>query len=93
VSNDYSTLARRFGFDVPASYQLGYLDDVKKAMERILTDLVKSLPTIVERVTLSDLQSIESEKGGARWIAEGRFGHDYLKHVAISDFRNPTESS
>jgi hypothetical protein len=92
LSNSYSILARRFGFDLPRSYTLGYGDDVKKAMERIVAELVRTLPTILEKVTLDDLEEIEGEEGGAQQIARGWAGPAYLAHVIVSEFRLPAVS-
>lgn len=86
LSNYYATLAKRLGMEVPTIYTLGYGEEVPITMEKILTDLKQTLPTVIEQVRLEDLISIEQEKFGAAQKAQMRFGPDYLECVEISRF-------
>lgn len=86
LSNYYAVLARRLGLHAPMFYKLGeqYQDAI--TMKSMLTDLQRTLPDIVARVTLQDLLCIEREEFGAERKAGWRFGPEYLKHVEVSNF-------
>ena len=62
------------------------------AMERILADLQKALPVVMERVTLADLVSIETEEFGAQHSAVARYGPNFQKHVSVGTFIAPRTS-
>ncbi|WP_157954174.1 hypothetical protein [Microbulbifer sp. A4B17] len=85
-SNNYSVLAKRFEMDVPATYKLGYGDEPPKTMEKMFDDLKKTLPKIQDRVTLTDIMSIEEGTNGARNIAAGKLGLNFMEEVEISSF-------
>lgn len=91
LSNNYSELAKRLGFDVPAIYRLGYGREIPATMKRILGDLGKTLPSILQKVTLEDLTGIEHERFGAEEIAIAHFGSGFLPHVEISAFPDDHE--
>ncbi|HZF28345.1 MAG TPA: hypothetical protein VE907_04465 [Gammaproteobacteria bacterium] len=86
LSNRYSSLAKRFGIDVPDYYELGYGDNIVKTMERMLDDLRETLPVVMERTTCEDLIAVESKKYGACHSAAAHAGEDYMKHYDIADY-------
>lgn len=86
LSNYYSVLAKRFGMDVPVTYKLGYGDEPHKTIEKIFDNLKKTLPKIQDKVTLSDIISIEEGATGAKNIAAGKIGPNFMEEVEISSF-------
>ena len=86
LSNHYAVLAKQFRLRFPTNYKLGYGDEIPKTMDRIAQDLKKTLPTILKKVTLSDLTSVEAEEYGAQQLAELHYGPDFFRSVQISVF-------
>jgi len=86
LSNGYSALARRFGIELPPYYTLGYDDAIAKTIERMLSDLQRTLPTVIERTTLEDLIAVEHEQFGAHQSAAAHAGPDYLEQFEITDY-------
>lgn len=86
LSNCYAVLARRLGLHAPMFYKLGEQHQDAITMKSMLTDLQRTLPDIVARVTLEDLLCIEREEFGAERKAKGHFGPEYLQHVEISHY-------
>jgi len=88
-SNKYPVLAKRFGLEVPGRYKLD-VDDVENTdMQGILDDLKATLPTILERVTLEDLISVEKEEHGSQWHQEreqGEYKLTSIKFMGITPF-------
>jgi len=93
LSNGYSRLAKRFGFNLPDTYQLGYGVGFDETAEAILDDLRKTLLLILQRVSLDDLLSIEGEAGGAEERVASTFGQDYIRKMEISEFRDESGNS
>jgi hypothetical protein len=87
LSNDYSTLAQRFGLDLPLSYPIASGEQPIIVVEKIVADLKRSLPIVVARVSMNDLLAVENEepRGGAA-NAIRSFGANYAASVDISDF-------
>ena len=86
LSNNLSSLAARFGFDLPRTYPLGYGPDIDRTIDRMLVELERVLPPVLREVTLEDLLAIESEEFGAQQIATRRYGSGYLDYVQPSEF-------
>ena len=86
LSNCYSNLAKRLGIDIPLYYELPYGEQMHAAIEMLLTDMRRTLPVVVARVTLADLLYIEREPSGAESQARARFGPMYAEVVEISEF-------
>jgi len=86
LSNNLSALAKRFAFDMPRTYVLGYGPDIDRTAERMLADLQRVLPSILRRVTLEDLVAIENEEFGAQLAATRRYGSGFLDHEQPSEF-------
>lgn len=86
LSNCYAVLARRLSLHTPMFYKLGEPRQYAITMRSMLTDLQRTLPDIVARVTLEDLLCIEREEFGAERKAKGYFGPEYLQHVEISHY-------
>lgn len=93
LSNRYSALARRMGIEVPEHYMLGYGDEIDRTMERILGDLKKTLPIVLQRVTLEDLISIEHEDDGAHSHAAAHYGPRYLQRLKIGEYQDEPKES
>ena len=85
-SNYYSVLAKLFGMDIPVTYRLGYGDESYTTIEKVFDDLKKTLPKIRDKLTLNDVISIEEGTTGARNIAAGKLGPNFLGEVEISSF-------
>lgn len=86
LSNDFYLLAAHHGIQLPRSYRLGVGNEVPKALEKMFGDLESTLPTLVEKVRLSDLEKIEEEKFGALVWAKTKFGAEYQAVISISEF-------
>jgi hypothetical protein len=87
LSNNYSILAQRFGLDVPLSYLMDRGEPLDILAERILSDLKRSLPIVVSKVSMDDLVAIENEEpAGAAVNVIRSFGANYAASVDISDF-------
>ncbi len=69
LSNHYAMIARRFGINTPMSYPLSCGQQRTGQIAAILTDLKRTLPEVMKRVTLDDLIHVEREKFGAESIA------------------------
>ena len=87
LSNRYCALVRRLDIEVPEYYELGYGDEIYRTMERILEDLRKTLPIVLQRVTLEDLDAIEREQYGAHSHAAAHSGPLYLECFKISEYQ------
>lgn len=74
--------------DAPTHYALGYDDQEQSSMDAIVDDLKSTLPTILSKVTLEDLEAVENEQG-ARSKAEGCFGPTYAQQVEVSCLSDP----
>lgn len=87
LSNNYSKLAHRLGLNVPLSYRMNHKDPVAIFVETIAADLRRTFPTVVSKLSLSDLLAVESEAPtGAAAIAATSLGSDYAAGFDISDF-------
>lgn len=87
LSNSYSSMARRFGLDVPVSYPMGRGAQQRSVVVQIVADLERTLPIILPRVSLEDLLAVENEEPfGAAVHATRSFGGDYSAHVHITGF-------
>lgn len=87
LSNNYSMLAQRFGLDVPLSYLMDRGEPLDVFAERLLTDLQRSLPIVVSKVSIDDLVAIENEEPhGAAVNVIRSLGPNYADSVEISDF-------
>ena len=87
LSNRYSTLGKRLGITVPDYYELGYGDEILRTMERILEDLQRTLPDVMDRTSRDDLLAIEREPHGAHQHAQAHDGPAYLEQYEISDYQ------
>jgi hypothetical protein len=76
-SNYFAILARRYGIDTPLSYPLSWGERRASEIAAILTDLKRTLPEVMKRVTLDDLIQLERETFGAQTIARAQFGEDF----------------
>ena len=85
-SNYYAILARRFGIDTPISYPLSWGDQRAGEIATILTELKRSLPEVMKRVTLDDLIQVEREQFGAETLARAQFGTGFDRSVRVSSF-------
>ena len=87
LSGSYSDLAGAFGFELPSWYRLGVGDQVMITLNTMLQDLMDSLPIVLGKVSLADLDVLErAEKGIAR-AAEARRSLVPGMRVTVSDFR------
>jgi len=86
LSSRYSALALHFGFHVPEYYSLGHGTQHQVVVEQVASDLRRSLPLVLARVTLSDLLTVESDSRGAATRAARMFGPDYSTVVSVSEF-------
>lgn len=86
LSCKYSSLANRFGFDVPERYPIRSDDGLRSVSTEILTVLQQTLPVILAKVTLDDVIKCEEGPFTARRRAEGALGADYLRIAEISEF-------
>lgn len=89
LSNDYSVLANRFGFEVPKSYELRVEDESNTDIQAILNDLKATLPTVLRRVTLDDLIAVEREKNGSQRhheLSEDQHKRTSVKFAGITPF-------
>lgn len=87
VSNYYAILARRLGIDTRLSYPLSWADQRAEELAAILTDLKRTLPEVMMRVTLDDLIQVEREEFGAETLARAKFGADFERSVQVSHFQ------
>jgi hypothetical protein len=87
VSNHLAILARRFGIDTPISYPLSWGDQRAGEIATILTELKRSLPEVMKRVTLDDLIQVEREQFGAETLARAQFGTGFDRSVRVSSFQ------
>lgn len=89
LSNSYSTMAQRFGLDVPLTYPMESIrcEPLDVLAKRILADLKRTLPIVISKVTMSDLVAVENEepRGAAVNVVRG-YGADYAATVEISPF-------
>jgi hypothetical protein len=86
-SGEYPKLAQRFGVGLPAYYELPGGEPLEPVAEKIIADLRRSLPLILSKLSLSDLQAIENaEPTGAAVNAVRSFGENYSAHVDIRGF-------
>lgn len=75
-----------FGIPLERHYVLEIGEaSVRSANERILADVERMVPTIPDRLTFTDLESIEAAEFGARRIAERMYGKRYIEVVHIDD--------
>lgn len=88
-SNYYATVAQIFGIDTPIVYPLSWGDKRADEIAAILTDLKRTLPEVIKRVTLEDLIHVERETFGAETIARMQLGEDFRRLVQVSSFRGP----
>lgn len=88
VSNYLAILARRLGIDTPVSYPLSWGDRRAGEIATILTDLKRTLPEVMKRVTLDDLIQVEREQFGAETLARAQFGKDFDRSVEVSTFQS-----
>ena len=86
-SNYYAILARRFGIDTPVYYPLSWGEQRAREICTILTDLKRTLPEVMKRVTLDDLVQVEREAFGAETIARLQFGADFDRLFQVSRFQ------
>ena len=87
LSNAYSKLTRRFGLELPLEYPIANGELPIIVVEKIVTDLQRSLPHVLSKVSLNDLTAVENqEPTGAAVISMKSFGESYAASVGISDF-------
>lgn len=86
-SNYYAILARRFGIDTPDYYPLSWGEQRAREIATILTDLKRTLPKVLKRVTLDDLVRVEREAFGAETLARLQFGEDFGRLFQVSSFQ------
>ena len=87
LSNHYSKLAARFGLELPCIYPIASGEQPMIVAEKILSDLKRSLPIVVAKVSMEDLVAIENEEpiGAALCIRRG-LDADAAASVDISEF-------
>jgi hypothetical protein len=87
LSNHYSKLAARFGLELPCIYPIASGEQPTIVAKKILSDLKRSLPIVVAKVSMEDLVAIENEEpiGAALCIRRG-FDADAAASVDISEF-------
>jgi len=91
LSGKYSDLARRFGFDLPGSYPLGMEDNNEQDLLTIYRDLSDSLPTVLKKCRLEDIEAIELAKQGALTFIQMELsfsGHTTVEASAIKFSRS-----
>ena len=81
-------IAKSIGIELPSFYRIGYADEVKACVVGIWGDLQRSLPKMIESVSLERLKSAENERFGARQYAIERLGPEYESRVQISPSGN-----
>jgi hypothetical protein len=87
LSNAYSKLAQRLGFDLPLDYPIAKGEQPIIVVEKIVADLKRSLPSVLAKVSMNDLLAIENEEPhGAAAIVLRSLGTDYAASVDVSDF-------
>jgi hypothetical protein len=86
-SNYYAILARKYGIDTPVSYSLSWGEERANQIATILTDLKRTLPQVIKRVTLEDLIHVEREPFGAETIARAQFGAEFERLFQVSNFK------
>ena len=86
LSNTFRVFAKRFGKETPQHYKLGFDKEIPKTIERVLDDLRKTLPTVMEQLRPEDLIEIEGEGCGARKAAMNNWGPAYAEHFEISPY-------
>jgi hypothetical protein len=87
VSNYLAILARRFGIDTPISYPLSWGDRRAGEIATIMADLKRTLPEVMNQVTLDDLIQVEREQFGAETVARAQFGTNFFQSVQVSNFQ------
>ncbi len=88
LSNYLFVFARKYWLELPQSYPLVKgATGVRAANQCILEDLQRTVPQILSRLTLADLEAIELEQFGMAWSSKNQYGEDYLAHVTMSDVR------
>lgn len=87
LSNAYSKLAQRYGLYLPLAYPIANGEQPIIVVEKIVTDLRRSLPIVISKVSLNDLITVENEEPtGAAVSGIKSFGENYAARVDISDF-------
>jgi hypothetical protein len=87
LSNQYSKLAQRFGLDVPETYELmGDREQQNAVVEKMVTDLRRSLPIVVSKVSLNDLLAVENDEPYGAAARMRTFGMSDVADVEISGF-------
>lgn len=76
LSNYYWALAAHFGFDLPRAYTFSSSEEAETAIDTLIDDLKATLPDILERATLADLEEIERGEFGQRCIEERQHRRD-----------------
>jgi hypothetical protein len=83
LSNNYAVMAKRFGFDVRSLYRLRE-EDGDRTIEVIVSDLQRSLPTVISKIQLQDVVTVEQEPYGAKSLAKMILRTNDLSSVQIS---------
>ena len=84
LSNTYAAVSKCCGIVTPNYYPYG--KEVTETFKSIIEELTATLPVVMARVTLDDLETVEHQRSGAARVATGVFGANYLDHVEISEF-------
>lgn len=87
LSNVYSIVAQRFGLDLTQDYPIASGEQPIVVVEKIVADLMRSLPIVLSKVSLNDLVAVENEEPhGAAVNAMRSFGANYTADVDIGHF-------
>jgi hypothetical protein len=86
LSNYYATLAKRFAIDTPLGYPLSWGPQRSAEIAAIISDLRRTLPEVMARVTLEDLIHVEREQFGAEAIGRAHFGGSSDGSFTVSKF-------
>ena len=87
LSSAMFVFAHYYNVDFPKHHRLGYKDEIRSNMERIVRDLERVLPVVCSEICKEDLEAIEGNaEFGSRAAAVRRYGDELTARVTCEDF-------
>lgn len=88
VSGPYPEISRALGIDLPNSYEIVLgKEGIDSCLSAMYDDLARSLPTVMNEVTLKLLEQAETGHFGALSAAKKYWGDEYSNFIDVKECR------
>lgn len=84
LSGLYRDLAKRFGYSLPKTYSLDGSEKIEESLAAIDRDLAESLPSVLSKMTIDDIEAIERKRYGVARFMQHSLRRTPSRSITVS---------